>query len=183
MGGVSSARSVGWNNARGEWIGFVDADDMISPSYYSDLLGGKHVDSMIVCAAPNNAQISRDNYVKDLLVNRMDWRMPTKLYHCSLFKYDDLVVPREVNIGEDLVTNLLVSRYVECVSVVNTKGYFYRDNEESVTHTRDWSLQYATFYLQWVEKALGDAKNLYKKEFWKLQMVAWKNLVYNGVSV
>lgn len=182
-GGVSSARSVGWNNARGEWIGFVDSDDMISPSYYSDLLGGKHIDSMIVCAAPNNTQISRDDYVRDLLVNRMDWGMPTKLYHCSLFKNDDLFVPREVNIGEDLITNLLVSRYVEWVSVVNAEGYFYRDNKESVTHTRDWSLQYATFYLQWVEKALGDAKDLYKKEFWKLQMVAWKNLIYNGVPV
>lgn len=39
-GGASSARNVGLSNARGTYIGFVDADDLIYPDMYENLLDG-----------------------------------------------------------------------------------------------------------------------------------------------
>ena len=36
-GGVSSARNAGLDTVRGNWIGFVDSDDSIDPSYYEKL--------------------------------------------------------------------------------------------------------------------------------------------------
>lgn len=37
-GGVSSARNVGLDNAQGEWIAFVDADDKLLPLYLAEFL-------------------------------------------------------------------------------------------------------------------------------------------------
>ena len=37
-GGVSSARNVGLDNAEGEFLGFVDGDDILSPVYLMILL-------------------------------------------------------------------------------------------------------------------------------------------------
>ncbi len=37
-GGVSSARNLGLDNAKGEWITFVDSDDYVKPDYLSNLL-------------------------------------------------------------------------------------------------------------------------------------------------
>ena len=34
-GGVSSARNVGLNKAKGEWITFIDADDYIASDFFS----------------------------------------------------------------------------------------------------------------------------------------------------
>ena len=38
-GGVSSARNMGLDNARGEWITFVDSDDWIDDNYLEALYG------------------------------------------------------------------------------------------------------------------------------------------------
>ena len=38
-GGVSSARNVGLDNAKGEWITFIDSDDFITEGYFEGVVG------------------------------------------------------------------------------------------------------------------------------------------------
>ena len=48
-GGVSNARNVALNCARGEYIAFVDDDDFISPSYLEELYAKAAPDTISLC--------------------------------------------------------------------------------------------------------------------------------------
>src|SRR5690554_2831077 len=47
-GGVSSARNIGLQKAKGEWITFVDGDDYISKNYLNVVLDKEDSDFLIV---------------------------------------------------------------------------------------------------------------------------------------
>lgn len=47
-GGASRARNLGMDAARGEWVAFIDSDDVVSPSYLADMLAATTADCDMV---------------------------------------------------------------------------------------------------------------------------------------
>ena len=103
-GGSSSARNLGIDQAKGEYLGFVDSDDFISPTMYEELVnavleygvpiaqvsrdeiddkGNKLPD---VCTPPEKAFLcTSDEFMKELLMHRGDCSFCTKLIKKDLF--------------------------------------------------------------------------------------------------
>lgn len=104
-GGSSSARNLGIEKARGEYLGFVDSDDFIGPTMYEKLMkaaleqdvpiaqisrdeidekGNRMAD---VCTPPSRALFCESEaFMKELLMHRGDCSFCTKLIHRSLFE-------------------------------------------------------------------------------------------------
>lgn len=154
-GGVSSARNLGLDNAKGEWISFVDADDWIENSMLYDA-HQKAIDE--------NAEIIftdiKYHYLdikKNAIYETFRWgggrpKEALKNYlketrNCpgwALIKYslinDTLCrFPENITIYEDF--HLLIRLVFQAIKVSNIKRplYNYRMQEESIVHTNPHS--------------------------------------------
>lgn len=183
--GVTAARKKGVNNALGEFVCFIDADDYVTINYIDTFVKELSDDVSILLAAEKKQEFDTYDYIKSLLLNNCEWGMPFKLYRKTcLLAPNAFICPREINIGEDLIANIgiAISGNYTIKSVVNN-GYIVRENEDSVTRSRTWSLEYGTQFIGYLRKILGAQGSLYYDAFWVLILRSVKNLILNKVFV
>lgn len=114
-GGVSSARNVGLNNMRGDWVTFVDSDDYIQEDFIYYLVNSELADLIIGSSlAINNTDPRTDTILGSLkeglyntpspimqkYLSRTEFKVPWgKLFRCSLLS--TLRFDVEMKVGED----------------------------------------------------------------------------------
>lgn len=158
--GVSNARNTGLNLCSGEYITFVDSDDIVSEDYIQNLLEGFLYE---------NIDVSTCSYISGNDFSNIDWKSNdtdkeqivilnssevVKDLCYSKFPFDDFdltsvwgklyrksVVERirfneDMIIGEDFSFNFKVYSKVSRVYCSNKKSYFYYVHDKSVMRTK-----------------------------------------------
>lgn len=154
-GGLSDARNAGIRETCGEYLTFVDCDDLLYPwaleiligltlrnrrqtkLVYADMVGGKSLPPLKI---PNPAYLDGcklvgvDDVVKSVLYQKKGYLASTcgKLYHRSLFKNHSF---RTDSLYEDLDIFYKLAFETEEIAIAFHPVYFYRENFESITHT------------------------------------------------
>lgn len=138
--GVTKARKNGVEKAKGEYICFVDADDMLLPDAllsYSERITPS-VD-IILSEAKSDKALSSEEYLEYCLLSRF------QPLHGRLFQKDVLLqskaldISRVLNIGEDIVGNIRMALSAKEIVTMTSNTYVYRKNIQSVTHTNKFS--------------------------------------------
>jgi len=120
-GGVSCARNTGMDAARGEWVFFLDADDLLTPDALETLLRMTNDECDVVCGAytmryvdegcreevhtcaDGDLQTVMESLIRgDSALNSMCAR----LYRRSILEAYGIRAPLGVKIGEDVLFNL-----------------------------------------------------------------------------
>lgn len=154
-GGSSSARNLGIEHAKGDYIGFVDSDDYIEPQMYSRLLAAALSKQLLmvqcsrdeidengcqmenVCVPPRTPEIWENRqFMRELLLHRGDCSFCTKLTKASLLK-EHRFPEGELNEDFRLLTELLSQ--IPAIAILPEQDYhvFYRYGSNTRTRNKE----------------------------------------------
>ncbi len=152
--GVSAARNAGLERARGEYIGFVDADDYVEPELYEKLYNYAIDCSVDIVSA--GYRLSKNDSEPDAIISppfepgrvlaHDDILRYTAVMHssgCFLFVWRNLFARRliaehhicfeeGISIGEDTLFNMDCFLRAQSAIGLDYTGYHYRIHSESV---------------------------------------------------
>lgn len=139
-GGVSSARNQGLDNAMGNWITYVDADDRCSCDYLEHLLSkvDDHTDLIIsyavICDSTGEKaevypeyRVNATNFEKLFVDSDMHWHTSpwAKLYRASIIYENNLRFNEMMHIGEDADFLFSFMLITDKIYVSSGTDYYY----------------------------------------------------------
>ncbi len=187
-GGAASARNLGIDNAKGDYLGFVDSDDYIAPDMYEKLLETlkKHdlpyIDSGMVTVSDDNRQSNQDTDMVSIisgeeaighLLDRTGYcSLCTRLFKAEVFK-DNFRIPEGKRV-EDFIFCIRLFDKFGTEALYDHVFYHVVPHSDSVTHSGGCSLSLDTlFYADEVEKLVHEKypSLIEKSEFFKFYYI------------
>lgn len=147
-GGVSSARNLALDNVKGEWIGFLDGDDIYSPEMMSTCLNAikGYPDVEMVRFGQLDFkesktcgwQLSEKGYTYKYYGRSLSPSEFEGGFFCRVYKADKLVKIKfpDLIVGEDWVWKIEAVDSLMSIVDVHSTLYGYRIRNSSVMHSR-----------------------------------------------
>ena len=152
--GVSAARNAGMKVARGEWVTFVDSDDMVLDCFLESLVAAVRTDERIDLAYcgyaivdsktsiktyKSGAYVGRDRMHELLSKTNLLYRCSpwAKLFRRSIIAHNELRFDENLSISEDRLFLYQYLVYVRGIAVTSQVSYLYGSfSPTSLKHKR-----------------------------------------------
>jgi glycosyltransferase involved in cell wall biosynthesis len=158
--GPGAARNKGLENAKGKYIGFVDADDWIEKNIYKELLEViKHKSCEVAMCDyyDENNKVKNFNYEDEYTFNKKEIKnnfipnlikkksgfcsVVNKLYLKSIIDDNNITFKTNFKKGEDTYFNMDYFINVNKCVLINKRYYHYIENKKSIMRSYDKNLK------------------------------------------
>lgn len=152
-GGVNAARAKGIDNASGEFLTFLDADDTFSADALEKMLAGFSDDVDVVYCDKVDRSYSQKEYILSLWKWEIKPGICTKMFRTDLYKQIDYLLERRLVMGEDILLNSMYALNIKGARSVPYDCYIINTrNDSSITKTFKHNWEYEKFYFNKVEE-------------------------------
>lgn len=156
IGGVSNARNIALDAAKGEYITFLDDDDFVSPSYLQELYEKSSVDTIGVCYPLSFEDGTKDympyyitkDYVQHSNVGKVSFYKPRRFFAGPVYKliHRNIIGDRRFNVrfknGEDSLFMFLISDRIKHVDFTSKGATYYRRVRINSANSNSGNLRY-----------------------------------------
>ena len=149
--GVSYSRNFGLEHCTGEYVTFVDADDLVAPDFVAQMvhdLEGADADMAVIGVTKSKsfesemftsgtALLYEEQEMLEQVFGVFEGFVCNKLYKKKLLQEKSICLEQNIAVCEDLLFNVLY--LVNCKKAVYNRGhkYFYRQVENSASNRLD----------------------------------------------